>query len=210
MQYYWYCNYTTTTLQLQFQVRYYKLQQQLPRRYTTTTTATTTTTTTITTTTLPLLLQPELRLLQLLEQIHILQFKQLQFQLRFNYNYNYNHNYNITTSATSTPLQLQLLDYTTLHPGVVSEVTPATIATIPKNTIPTTFRSISGFALPSMHLCHPCITTTHLSYSVVSLKLPPPPCAVLLLICFLFQKNLYFIVFYRIELNFIVFNFLVF
>ena len=29
-------------------------------------------------------------------------------------------------------------------------------------------------------LCHPCITTTHLSYSVLSLKLPPPPCAVLL------------------------------
>ena len=29
-------------------------------------------------------------------------------------------------------------------------------------------------------LCHPCITTTHLSYSVLSLKLPPPSCAVLL------------------------------
>ena len=29
-------------------------------------------------------------------------------------------------------------------------------------------------------LCHPCITTTHISYSVLSLKLPPPPCAVLL------------------------------
>ena len=29
-------------------------------------------------------------------------------------------------------------------------------------------------------LCHPCLTTTHLSYSVLSLKLPPPPCAVLL------------------------------
>ena len=29
-------------------------------------------------------------------------------------------------------------------------------------------------------LCHPCITTTHLSYSFLSLKLPPPPCAVLL------------------------------
>ena len=29
-------------------------------------------------------------------------------------------------------------------------------------------------------LCHPCITTTHRSYSVLSLKLPPPPCAVLL------------------------------
>ena len=29
-------------------------------------------------------------------------------------------------------------------------------------------------------LCHPCITTTHLSYSFLFLKLPPPPCAVLL------------------------------
>ena len=29
-------------------------------------------------------------------------------------------------------------------------------------------------------LCHPCIATTHLSYSVLSLKLPPPPCAALL------------------------------
>ena len=29
-------------------------------------------------------------------------------------------------------------------------------------------------------LCHPCITTTHLSHSVLSLKLPPRPCAVLL------------------------------
>ena len=28
-------------------------------------------------------------------------------------------------------------------------------------------------------LCHPCITTTHLSNSFLSLKLPPPPCAVL-------------------------------
>ena len=36
----------------------------------------------------------------------------------------------------------------------------------------TTFRSISGFALP------PCITTTHPSYSFLSLKLLPPPCAV--------------------------------
>ena len=31
-------------------------------------------------------------------------------------------------------------------------------------------------------LCHPCITTTHLSYSVLSLKLPPPPCAALLVL----------------------------
>jgi hypothetical protein len=38
----------------------------------------------------------------------------------------------------------------------------------------TTIRSISGF------VCHPFITKTHLSYSFLFLKLPPPPCAVLL------------------------------
>ena len=29
-------------------------------------------------------------------------------------------------------------------------------------------------------VCHPCITTAHLPYGVLSLKLPPPPCAALL------------------------------
>ena len=59
------------------------------------------------------------------------------------------HNYNSTT------LQLQLqLNYTTIDPAVVGEVTDqvntATIVTTPKNTTPTTFQSISGFALPSV------------------------------------------------------------
>ena len=50
------------------------------------------------------------------------------------------HNYNSTT------LQLQL-HYTTLHPAVVGEVTnQVTTATIV--TTPTTFQSISGFAVP--------------------------------------------------------------
>ena len=39
----------------------------------------------------------------------------------------------------------------------------------------TTFWSISS-------LCHPCVTETHLSYSFLFLKLPPPPCAVLPLV----------------------------
>ena len=48
-------------------------------------------------------------------------------------------------------LQLQLpLQYITLHPAVVGEVATATIATTPANTTPTTFRSIGGFALPSL------------------------------------------------------------
>ena len=49
-------------------------------------------------------------------------------------------------------------------------MTTATIATTPKNTTPTTFRSICGFALTSMQ------HSNSLSYS----KFPPPPCAVLL------------------------------
>ena len=40
-------------------------------------------------------------------------------------------------------------------------------------------------------LCHPCITTTHLSYSVLSLKLPPPPCAVPLVSNLLFYMTLW-------------------
>ena len=83
---------------------------------------------------------------------------QLQLQLQLDYT-------NYTTLQlplkTSSPLQLQLhlqlqlqLHYTTLHPAVVGEVTDqvtiATIAATPKNTAPTTFRSISGFALPSV------------------------------------------------------------
>jgi len=66
-----------------------------------------------------------------------------------NNNHNRNHNNN-NTYYYKLQLQLQLLHYTTLHPGVVSEVTTTTIATTPKSTTPTTFRSISGFALPSM------------------------------------------------------------
>ena len=75
-----------------------------------------------------------------------------QHQQHYIYNYNYN-----------------ALRYTALHPAVVGDVTTATT---PKNT--TTF----GPSVDS--LCHPRITTTHLSYSFLSLKLPPPPCAALL------------------------------
>ena len=96
--------------------------------------------------------------------------------LHYSYKYNYNCNSNYTTlHYTTLKLQLQLryticiplhynnyttpqlqlqLRYTTLHPAVVGEVTDqvttATIATTPKNTAPTTFGSISGFALRSV------------------------------------------------------------
>ena len=62
-------------------------------------------------------------------------------------------------NSTTPQLQLHYTNYSctnyiTLHPAVVGEVTDqgttATIATAPKNTTPTTFRSISGFALPSV------------------------------------------------------------
>ena len=70
-----------------------------------------------------------------------------------------------TATTTVTTLHYTAPHCTTLHPAVVGEVTTATT---PKST-------------PSVDLlCHPCITTTHLFYSFLSLKLPPPPCAVLL------------------------------
>ena len=58
-----------------------------------------------------------------------------------------------STTATTTTLQYNYnynyiaLHCTTLHPAVVVEVTTATT---PQGTTPTTFRSISGFTLPSM------------------------------------------------------------
>ena len=117
--------------------------------------ATATTTTTTTTTTPQLQLQLQLRLQLQLQLRHnckynyttttttttlhytILQLQlQLQLQLPLHCKYNYHYNYNCVA-----------LRYTTLHPAVVGEVT--TTATTPK--ITTTFRSIDGFALPSMH-----------------------------------------------------------
>ena len=52
------------------------------------------------------------------------------------------HELHYTTATTTLQLQLQL-QYITLHPAVVGEVTTATIATTPAKTTPTTFRSIS-------------------------------------------------------------------
>ena len=60
------------------------------------------------------------------------------------------------TNYTTPRLQLHYITTTaalhhTLNPAVVvAEVTTATIATTPTITTPTTFRSISGFALPSV------------------------------------------------------------
>ena len=78
------------------------------------------------------------------------------------HNYNCDCNYNYTTLITlhcnynSTTLQLQLqLHYNALHPAVVGEDSK-------KAQLQPLFR-------PSVDsLCHPCITATHLSYSVLS------------------------------------------
>ena len=71
------------------------------------------------------------------------------------------------------PLQLQLQlqpHHTTLFSAVVGEVTTATKK---RNTTPTTFRSISGSALPSMHLNNSPLL------SLTIFENPPQPCAVL-------------------------------
>ena len=65
------------------------------------------------------------------------------------------HNYNCNCTNYTTPqLQLHYITATTALRHTTSrscgEVATATIATTPKNTAPTTFRSISGFALPSV------------------------------------------------------------
>ena len=57
-------------------------------------------------------------------------------------------------------------------------MTTATIATTPKNTTPTTLRSTSGFALPSVIHNNQHQPTSPIGF--LFLKLLPPPCAVLL------------------------------
>ena len=74
---------------------------------------------------------------QLQLQLHYASYITLQYITTTTYNYN------------STTLQLQLqLHHTTSNS--CGEVTTATIATIPENTTPTTFRSVRGFVLPSV------------------------------------------------------------
>ena len=141
--YYYSSRATATTLQLQ----QHQPQLRLQRHYNTTATITTAATPLYYTT---------------------LHYTPLHHTSRLPYNYNYNDyysyscNYNIYNSNyihysynyTTIQLQLQLQIilcttlYTTLHPAAVVEVTTATT---PKSTTPTSFPSINGFALPSMH-----------------------------------------------------------
>ena len=102
------------------------------------------------------------------------------------------HQYtNYTTPQLQLQLQLQLhytnyctlhysYDTITLHPAVVGEVGWGRVRWPLQPLQKTQLQPPSGPSVDS--LCHPCITTTHLSYSVLSFKLPPPPRAVLLVI----------------------------
>ena len=84
---------------------------------------------------------------------------------RLQYNCKYTTQFAAHRNYTSTTLQLQLqLHYTTLHPA--GEVTTANIATAPKNTTPTSFSSINGFALPSVS--HNNQRLLYVSYSETS------------------------------------------
>ena len=81
-------------------------------------------------------------------QLQLQRLLQLHLQ---HYNYNYiNYSYNHTTIQLQLRLQkiLCITLYTALHPAIVVDVTTVTT---PKSTTPTSFRSINGFALASMH-----------------------------------------------------------
>ena len=98
------------------------------------------------------------------------------------------HNTNYTIQLQlKLPLQLQLQllqqrlqyndNYNTLHHATSSSCGCGDHCNQSKKTTPTIFRSFSGVR-SAIH----GITTTRLSYSFLSLKFPPPPCAVLLVI----------------------------
>ena len=101
---------------------------------------------------------------------------QLQLQLQIHCAY-----YTLQLRLHYTTLQLQLqLHYTTLHPAVVGEVTTVTIAIIPKNTTSTTFRSIMVHQWIRSVIRDSQQPTSPIGF--LFLKLPPPPCAVLLVV----------------------------
>ena len=97
------------------------------------------------------------------------QLQQLQLQLHYTY-------YTLQLQLHYTTLQLQLqLRYTTLHPEVVGEVTTATIATTPKKQ---NFNHLSVHHWIRSAIRDSQQPTSPLGF--LFLKLPPPPCAVLL------------------------------
>ena len=91
-------------------------------------------------------------------------------------------------------LQLQLLDYNCNYNDITTTTTTTTTVTLHYTTPhyiqqlwlrwplqPLQKAQLQSPCAPSVaSLCHPCITATHVSRSFLSLKLPPPSCAVLL------------------------------
>ena len=102
---------------------------------------------------------------------------QPQFSLQLQHYIFNNINYTTTTSTLQLRLQVHLqlqlqLHCTSLHHTTSCSCGRGGHCNHSKN---------HNHLGPSVDLlCHPCITTTHLSYSFLSLKLLPPPCAVLL------------------------------
>ena len=83
-----------------------------------------------------------------------------------------------TTMQLQLQLQLQIIPCTTSTPHYIQQLW----LRWPLQPQPPRKAQLRPPFGPSMDLlCHPCITTTDLPYSGLSLKLPPPPCAVLLL-----------------------------
>ena len=92
--------------------------------------------------------------------LHYTRYTTPQLQVQLHYTDYTTHNYN---SSCNTPHYIHQLWLQPLQPLQKTQLQPP-------------------FGPSVGSLCHPCITTTHLSYSVLPLKLPPPPCAVLLVI----------------------------
>ena len=107
---------------------------------------------------------PQLQL-QLQLQLHYTNYITLGLQLTTTTRLHYT----TTTTATATALH-----HTTSNG--CGDTTAATIAASPENTSPTSFPSISGCALPSV--IHNMQPTSPVGF--LFSKLPPPPCAVLL------------------------------
>ena len=107
------------------------------------------------------------------------------FPLRFNYTTITTTTATTTTAATTTAITLQLQQHQPHYNYNYNYcTTPHYIQESWVRRPLQPLQQLQPLFGPSVDsLCHPCITTTHLSYSVLSLKLPPPPCAVLLVLC---------------------------
>ena len=91
------------------------------------------------------------------------------------HNYNCNFTTLITLHTTAAPLHYNH-NYSCTTPHYIQQLWLQPLQPLQKTQLQPPF----GLSVDS--LCHPCITTTHFSYSVLSFKLPPPPCAVALVV----------------------------